>query len=140
VRNKALHRNTSHVMEKALMHCSSDDQHALITQLCEPSTVVSLAQSQFGSFVFRSLIDHPSVDSKSIRGIIAQNMEEVRSTKFGKRLVDELGLAPKQRVASTCNCSESWPKFKGFRWLSHSCLTGMKSPYCMPSKRVEVAT
>merc|ERR1711998_444376 len=65
VKQRAMHRNASHVVEKALTHCSSDDQHALLKELCEPSTVVSLAQCQYGCFVLKSLISHPSVDSKS---------------------------------------------------------------------------
>lgn len=52
----ARHRSASYVVESALCHCSIEDQNALLEKLTIPAIVADLAQSSYGCFVARTLL------------------------------------------------------------------------------------
>ncbi|CAE8674113.1 unnamed protein product [Polarella glacialis] len=60
----ANHRSASYVVEAALSHCSIEDQHSLLAPLVIPAVVAELAQSRYGCYVARTLLQRPEVDSE----------------------------------------------------------------------------
>lgn len=62
----ATHRSASYVVEAALCHCSAEDQQSLLQELTLPGIVADLAQSRFGFFVARALLQRPEVDAEAL--------------------------------------------------------------------------
>lgn len=62
----ANHRSASYVVEAALCHCEAEDQHALLEKLTIPAVVADLAQSRYGYFVARTLLQRNEVDSEAM--------------------------------------------------------------------------
>ncbi|CAE8615319.1 unnamed protein product [Polarella glacialis] len=60
----ANHRSASYVVEAALSHCSIEDQYSLLAPLVIPAVVAELAQSRWGCYVARTLLQRPEVDSE----------------------------------------------------------------------------
>jgi len=62
----ANHRSASYVVEAALCHCEPEDQHALLEKLTIPAVVADLAQSRYGYFVARTLLQRKEVDAEAM--------------------------------------------------------------------------
>mmetsp|Transcript_92680 Transcript_92680/g.167500 ORF Transcript_92680/g.167500 Transcript_92680/m.167500 type:complete len:440 (+) Transcript_92680:113-1432(+) len=67
----ANHRSASYVVEAALSHCSIEDQHSLLAPLVIPAVVAELAQSRYGCYVARTLLQRPEVDSEALSNAFA---------------------------------------------------------------------
>jgi len=62
----ARHRSASYVVEAALGHCSPVHQTALLEKLSIPAIVADLAQSNYGCFVARTLLQRAEVDAEAM--------------------------------------------------------------------------
>lgn len=87
-------RNSSYVVEKALTYASADDRVAMAAELLSSvEGAVILARCQFGSFVARALARLPDEHYGELAfGIIRSEAALVRETKYGQRLLEDLGL------------------------------------------------
>lgn len=92
--DNAQHRCASHVIEAALSHCSSEDQCSLAAQLIGEGEdiLVSLAMTQFGSFVVRALFRLPDESSQTAWHHIHRAAPRLQENKYGQRLLKDLGL------------------------------------------------
>uniref|UniRef100_A0A7S1MJW5 PUM-HD domain-containing protein n=1 Tax=Alexandrium catenella TaxID=2925 RepID=A0A7S1MJW5_ALECA len=90
----ARHRSGSHVVEAALAYGSEADRHALALQLLGSGrdAVLSLAQSQYGSFVLRAVLQVPCDLSEEAFGYLHQAALLLEGAKCGQRLLEDLGL------------------------------------------------
>lgn len=89
----AKHRTASFVMEKALAHCnaSSEAHKALASELlARPENTVELARHQFGRHVVSQLVRLPGDCSAKAIHNLRRGLQEVQSSKHGRRLVEEL--------------------------------------------------
>eukprot|EP00441_Pelagodinium_beii_P043267 CAMPEP_0197648584 /NCGR_PEP_ID=MMETSP1338-20131121/27846_1 /TAXON_ID=43686 ORGANISM="Pelagodinium beii, Strain RCC1491" /NCGR_SAMPLE_ID=MMETSP1338 /ASSEMBLY_ACC=CAM_ASM_000754 /LENGTH=406 /DNA_ID=CAMNT_0043222617 /DNA_START=89 /DNA_END=1306 /DNA_ORIENTATION=- len=89
----AKHRNASYLMEKALPLCSHEDLEFLLPQLACPEVIADLALHQFGCFVARALMEHPSTDRGAALPWIAHVAQQLEQTRYGQRFLVEVGLA-----------------------------------------------
>lgn len=92
IRN-ATNRSASYVIEKALAHCATEDCQALVVELLANSGgVVSLAQSQYGCYVVKSLLRFPGEQSRTVCSQLHHAARQLANSKYGKRLLQDLGL------------------------------------------------
>lgn len=91
----AKHKNSSYLMEKALHHCSQEDQRALLVHLARPDAIGQLALSQYGSYVARSLLvdQAEKIDLPACLAAIRALSSQLAQTCSGQRLLVELGIA-----------------------------------------------
>eukprot|EP00415_Alexandrium_ostenfeldii_P001588 UN1588 len=95
LRGNACDRSGSHVVEAALAHGSEADRHAIAFQLLGTGkhSVISLAQSQYGSFVLLALMQQvPCRLSEEALVHLSQAAVLLEGTKCGQRLLQDLGL------------------------------------------------
>mmetsp|Transcript_4035 Transcript_4035/g.8168 ORF Transcript_4035/g.8168 Transcript_4035/m.8168 type:complete len:554 (-) Transcript_4035:320-1981(-) len=90
----ACDRCASHVVESALALCSDEDRHSLALQLLgpDPSSMVYLAQNQFGSFVLKTFLEVPGRISEEAWSRLSQSAAHLEGTKYGLRLLQDLDL------------------------------------------------
>jgi len=107
---KATHRNTSYVIEKALTHIDEEDKSMLANLLvtCDQSTppdqifnnciakdkIATLASTQYGCFVLRTLVRMRQVDTKSVVSCIHSLKEHLNESKHGRRLLESMTNVP----------------------------------------------
>eukprot|EP00415_Alexandrium_ostenfeldii_P000205 UN0205 len=91
------HRSGSLVVEAVLAYGSRADRHAIALELLGSGKdrVVSLAQSQYGSFVLLVLLQVPCKLSEEALGHLSQATTLLEGTKCGQRLLHDLGLTAK---------------------------------------------
>eukprot|EP00415_Alexandrium_ostenfeldii_P001634 UN1634 len=95
LRGNACDRSGSHVVEAALAHGSEADRHAIAFQLLGTGkhSVISLAQSQYGSFVLLALMQQvPCRLSEEALVHLSQATVLLEGTTCGQRLLQDLGL------------------------------------------------
>merc|ERR1712224_734051 len=93
----ACHRNTSHVLETAMTHCTPDDQQLLCDILLENLYYVKeMTKHNFGSYVLLSLLN-ASTKSKqvaSVCGLLRSLDQEtgglLKRSKHGRKLLEHL--------------------------------------------------
>jgi len=84
-------RHASYVIEKALTHCAEEDQRALMQELlASPSAFAALAQCQFGGYVVRAVLRRHATALQVVLEQLQQDVQELRATKHGLRLLAEL--------------------------------------------------
>jgi len=97
----ARNRNASHVIETALKYCSQDVQKAFSDDLLhDMDHVVELAQSQFGAYVVRALLQLGQPRSAEAMRRLRDRADELQATKHGRRLAEALGLVFLARPAA----------------------------------------
>eukprot|EP00930_Biecheleria_cincta_P079106 TRINITY_DN6680_c0_g1_i2.p1 TRINITY_DN6680_c0_g1~~TRINITY_DN6680_c0_g1_i2.p1 ORF type:complete len:444 (-),score=59.91 TRINITY_DN6680_c0_g1_i2:458-1789(-) len=52
----AQHKNASYLVERALSHCCQEDRQALLAHLSRPDTIAHLAETQYGRYVAKALL------------------------------------------------------------------------------------
>eukprot|EP00403_Amphidinium_massartii_P048792 CAMPEP_0178459664 /NCGR_PEP_ID=MMETSP0689_2-20121128/48257_1 /TAXON_ID=160604 /ORGANISM="Amphidinium massartii, Strain CS-259" /LENGTH=500 /DNA_ID=CAMNT_0020086169 /DNA_START=102 /DNA_END=1604 /DNA_ORIENTATION=+ len=83
--NTAMNRSGSSVMERALMHSAESDVEMLVAALLD-GDVLNLAQSQFGIFVVKALMQMPGTSAEKVLERVEAADEEVRESKHYQRL------------------------------------------------------
>jgi len=87
-------RTASYVVEKILLYGSQCDREEVTAKLCNPENIVWLGQSECGGFVVRTMASMPATSfSKDVMGLVQAGAEQLAMTKYGKRLLQDLGLA-----------------------------------------------
>jgi len=87
-------RTASYVVEKILLYGSQCDREEVTAKLCNPENIVWLGQSECGGFVVRTMASMPATSfSKDVMGLVQAGTEQLAMTKYGKRLLQDLGLA-----------------------------------------------
>lgn len=89
----ARNRNSSHTLEKALEFGSTDDRLAIFGALLQDRSHLStLAMHPFGCYVVRALFCKKGDDvSQRALTILSPCVEQLKSCKYGRRIVEELG-------------------------------------------------
>jgi len=87
----AKNRNASYVVEKAFTSCMASDTHAIATELLsDPQCFLTLAVHECGTHVVKAVVNlHGDCASKAKKLLLA-NVDRVKSSKYGKRLLDEM--------------------------------------------------
>lgn len=89
----ARHEHASFLVQRALRSCSKEDSESLVDVLLGSlETVRSLMRSQFGRYVLRDLA-RSDCHADVVRGMLAPLAEELRSSKQGRKLIEEIGLS-----------------------------------------------
>eukprot|EP00425_Heterocapsa_triquetra_P001961 CAMPEP_0195059674 /NCGR_PEP_ID=MMETSP0448-20130528/7108_1 /TAXON_ID=66468 /ORGANISM="Heterocapsa triquestra, Strain CCMP 448" /LENGTH=522 /DNA_ID=CAMNT_0040089989 /DNA_START=21 /DNA_END=1589 /DNA_ORIENTATION=+ len=97
----ACSRNASHVIETALKYCSLEVQKAFSDELlCDMDSVMQLAQSQFGAYVVRTLLQLGQPRAVDAMRHLRSHMSELQATKHGRRLAEALGPVLAERSPS----------------------------------------
>jgi len=85
------HRFASHVVEAALEFCAPEDQQEMACELIEdPDQLRTLADSQFGCFVVKSLLKMPGETSKQVAQLLMPIASQLETSKHGQRVVEDL--------------------------------------------------
>jgi len=92
MQGSARNRNSSHTLEKALEFCSVDDRFTILQELLQDgNNLHSLAQHPFGCYVVRALFSKkPDELSKRAALLLHPYVEQLTSSKYGRRVVEEL--------------------------------------------------
>jgi len=89
----SLNRNSSYVVDKALTYCCPEDRDAMAAELLAcPGDLLQLAGCQFGFHVVKALTMVPSRHTEVVLDTIAREAASIRGSKYGKRLLEDLGL------------------------------------------------
>jgi len=84
----AMNRNASCVFESAMMHCCLEDKQAICKELLSnSSSVLQLAQHQFGRFTLRALLTCPGEETEAALRFL-QSSNELRESRAGRRMLD----------------------------------------------------
>lgn len=98
----ARNRNASYVLEKALTYCCPEDQRVLASGLlANPDSIVSLAQSQFGGYVVRSLAALRDRNGEKALQYLRHCAPQLLETKHGRRLLEDLKLVDERSSGIT---------------------------------------
>jgi len=89
----SLNRNSSYVVDKALTYCGPEDRAAMAAELLAcPGDLLQLAGCQFGFHVVKTLTMVPGRHAKIVLDAIAHEAALIKESKYGKRLLEDLGL------------------------------------------------
>merc|ERR1712151_757473 len=92
----ALNCSASCVMEKALLYCCPEDQHALVNALLADGggadAVVSLTEDRFGHYVMEALLE--SSGRERVLACVELATIRLQATKRGQELLQQEGLDP----------------------------------------------
>jgi len=88
----AKNRCASYVLEKALSLCSGHDIGTIVSALvADQKQFLSLAVHECGIHVVRAAIKSSSEDAEKARNMLLEDVQQIKSSKYGKRLLDEIG-------------------------------------------------
>jgi len=86
----AKNRHGSHVVRKALVFCSSDDQRTLVDgMLNNPENILSLVENQNGCFVARAAMRVPSEQTQAAMERLEQAALDNATSKRARRMLNE---------------------------------------------------
>uniref|UniRef100_A0A7S4Q2B9 PUM-HD domain-containing protein n=1 Tax=Alexandrium monilatum TaxID=311494 RepID=A0A7S4Q2B9_9DINO len=90
----ARHRSARHVLEGALEHAGTEDRAALVAAFlgCGPGELAELAQDQHGAHLARALLELPGGATAELRTRFRVAVGQLRSSRHGRRLAEDLGL------------------------------------------------
>eukprot|EP00913_Durusdinium_trenchii_P024632 g23124.t1 len=86
------HKHSSYLIEKALCYCSEDDQQKFLDVLGSPQMILELANTQYGCYVARALLQDDRLNSEKAIRLLKRNRAELEQTKHGYRFLSEMGL------------------------------------------------
>lgn len=90
----AKHKFGSHVVESALRHASAEDQQMLTRELvANREHLMVLAANQFGRHVVRALLTMPGGMKKEVVGIMLPMEDRLKSSRYGKSVLQALRAA-----------------------------------------------
>lgn len=88
----AKNRCASYVLEKALGLCSGQDVGIIVSALfADPKQFLALALHECGMHVVRAAIRSSSKHAQMARDMLLEDVQHIKSSKYGKRLLDEIG-------------------------------------------------
>jgi len=86
----AKNRCASYVVEKSLALCSAADSWAIASDLlADPEQFLMLAMHECGMHVVRAVMQSHSACAQKTKDILLANVDRMKSSKYGKRLLDE---------------------------------------------------
>jgi len=93
VRKSAHHRWANHVIETALSYCAAEEQYSIALSLGTwdedaSDAMVSLAQTQFGSFVIKALIRVPGEPGRAAWAHVQHARSQLEVNWYGKRVLE----------------------------------------------------
>jgi mRNA-binding protein PUF3 len=90
--NNAKSRNASYVIEKAMRHCSNEDQEAIAFDLFrEHESFMVLATHECGSHVVKAILTSHNKDiARHARERLLHGVGRLRSSKYGRKLLEEI--------------------------------------------------
>jgi len=93
IRKSAHHRWASHVIETALSYCAAEEQHSIAVGLGTwdedaNDAMVSLAQTQFGSFVIKALIRVPGEPGRVVWANVQHARSQLEVNRYGQRVLE----------------------------------------------------
>jgi hypothetical protein len=107
--SNAMTRFGSSVFETAMLYCALDDKQAICNALlCEPSSVLRLAKSQFGCFVLKTLLACPGDGAQFAMKMICGASAELEGCRLGKEILELLSSrkhAPKAPQFDRVGCA-----------------------------------
>jgi pumilio RNA-binding family len=84
-------RYASYVVERAMNLCSPQDKYTFVAEFLNKSdNLLALGAHEYGSHVLRTLLRLPSENVEKVRGILLAGADRLRSSKYGRKLLDEL--------------------------------------------------
>lgn len=87
----AKNRCASYVIEKALTFCSPKDTHAMVSELLtDPERLLALAVHECGMHVLKAVVQSRTGCAQKARELLLAEVDHVKSSKYGKRLLDEM--------------------------------------------------
>merc|ERR1712060_749167 len=102
VQRCARHRFASGVLVQALTQCSARENRQLVISLIQQrGPVVDLACHNFGVHVIRALAEQPEFEKEVFRQV-TKAIKRVKKDKYGKVLLQDLGLAGSVEVGTMC--------------------------------------
>jgi pumilio RNA-binding family len=92
----------SFIVEAAVRYCSDDDQFELATCVLgsDPTRLVSLASSRFGSHVVRAVLRMPGATAERATRMLLEHATMLEKTKFGRHVLEEAGKTAAQAGSS----------------------------------------
>jgi len=87
----AKNRNASYVVEKALAWCEARDTHAIASELLtDPQRFLVLATHECGIHVVKAVMKLHVDCAEKAKELLLAEVDQVKSSKYGKRLLDEM--------------------------------------------------
>merc|ERR1712137_719146 len=87
----AKNRCASYVIEKALRLCKPEDSRAMVVELlADPRSFCALAIHECGMHVVKAVLKSNTGGAEKAKEILLEEVAQVKSSKYGKRLLDEL--------------------------------------------------
>jgi len=90
MRHSAQHRWASHVVETALSYCAVEEQRSIALSLgcLDKDAMVSLALSQYGSFVIKALIRVPGEPGSAAWAHLQHARVQLNVNRYGQRVLE----------------------------------------------------
>lgn len=96
MQKNAQHRWASHVIERALTYCAPEEQHSIAVSLGyldedANHAMVSMAKTQYGSFVIKALIRVPGEPGRVAWAHVQHAKAQLEGNRYGQRVLLECG-------------------------------------------------